>query len=153
MTSATRRAVQTSPRKPYASAPFAKSWGICAFCSSVKRSFIPCGGCALRASTPCSRPRQEPVADGSFAHTPSATAISFCFQPCSFKLQARLRRSSRQSAFLGAPMPPSLQHLYFLLPRSVIRECRGYRAWGIRHLTFCQGCPHISHFLPLSEGE
>src|SRR6266566_5156480 len=118
MTSATRRAVQTSPRKPYVSAPFAKSWGICAFCSSVKRGFIPCGGCALRASTPCSRPRLSQWLTAP-SLTPRATAMSFCFQPCSFKLQARLRRSSRQSAFLGAPMPPSLQHLYFLLPRSV----------------------------------
>ena len=43
-------------------------------------------------------PSFEPLADRSFAHSPSAAAISFCFHPCSFKLQARLRRSSRQSA-------------------------------------------------------
>src|SRR6266568_431807 len=30
--------------------------------------------------------------------------MSFCCQPCSFSFQARLRRSSRQSAFLGAPI-------------------------------------------------
>ena len=43
-------------------------------------------------------PSFEPMADRSFAHSPSAAAVSFCFHPCSFKLQARLRRSSRQSA-------------------------------------------------------
>jgi hypothetical protein len=64
-------------------------------------------------------PSSEPLADGSFARSPSATAMFFCFHPCSFKLQARLRRSSRQSAFFGAPIPPNLQHLYFSLPTSV----------------------------------
>jgi hypothetical protein len=64
-------------------------------------------------------PSFKPLADSSFAHSPSATAISFCFHFCSFKLQARLRRSSRHSAFFGAPMPLNLQHLYLSLPRSV----------------------------------
>src|SRR6266567_3459020 len=57
MTSATRRAVHTSPRKPYACAPLVSNWEICAFCSVVSRGIIPSGGCALRASTPPLRPR------------------------------------------------------------------------------------------------
>ncbi len=59
-------------------------------------------------------PSFEPLTDGSFSYSPSASAMPFCLQPCSFRVQARLRRSSCQSAFLGAPMPPIVS--YFTCP-------------------------------------
>ncbi len=40
-----------------------------------------------------------------------ATAMSFCCQPSSFSFHARFRRSSRQSAFFGAPMPSIVSYL------------------------------------------
>src|SRR5579883_2866225 len=107
MTSATRLAVHTSPRKPYASAPLANKSGICAFCCALSRGLTPVGGWALRASTPPSRPRLIPCLTAPLL-TPNPCAILFCDQPCSLSCQARLRRSSRQSAFFGAPIPPIL---------------------------------------------
>src|SRR5260221_14179422 len=68
-------------------------------------------------------PSFEPLTDGSFSYSPSASAMPFCLQPCSFRVQARLRRSSCQSAFLGAPMPPKFNILYLLPPRSVAFHC------------------------------
>src|SRR6266487_5817328 len=97
MTTVTRLAVHTSPRKPYASAPLANNAGSCAFCSALSRGFTPWGGCALRASIPPARPRLSHWLTAP-SLTPKATAMSFCFHPCSFRFQARLRRSSRQSA-------------------------------------------------------
>src|SRR5437868_4624889 len=48
--------------------------------------------------------------------------MSFCCQPCSFNFQARLRRSSRQSAFLGAPI---LLSYHTLLASAEISKCYG----------------------------
>jgi len=105
-TSATRAAVQTSPRNPCACAPRASSVGICARCSGLRRAVMPGGGRRTSASTP-------PTSGARFSHwltapalTPNAAAMAFCRQPCCFKAPARLRRSSRQSAFGGTPRSP-----------------------------------------------
>jgi hypothetical protein len=84
----------------------------------------------FRASSPPSRPR--------FIHwltapslPPHAFAMSFCFHPCCFSFQACLRRSSRQSAFFGAPILLSLGSdrlgVYFSLTRSVAALMPQYR--------------------------
>ncbi len=66
--------------------------------------------CETSTKPTATSPSFEPLTDSSFVYSPSASAMSFCLQPYSFRVQARLRRSSRQSAFLGAPMPPSLTY-------------------------------------------
>ena len=109
ITSATRLAVQTSPRNPYASAPLANKAGICAFCSAVNRGLTPLGGCALRASSPPSRPRLIQWLTAP-SLTPKAAAMSFCCQPSSSSFHARFRRSSRQSADLLVLPCPLLYH-------------------------------------------
>lgn len=92
-TAATRRRFHTSPRNPYASAPFAKRAGICCFCCLLSCAFRP--GCfrAARAFSPFSRPRLSHWLTAPSV-TPSASAISRCFQPFFFRSQARRRRIS-----------------------------------------------------------
>src|SRR5215216_45948 len=96
MTTATLSQVHTSPRNPCASAPSANSSGNFARSSSLRRGGAPGGGLCLKACTPSSLAR--------FIHwltapsvTPRASAISVCFQPCSFNSKARKRLPSRQS--------------------------------------------------------
>src|SRR5215211_6119183 len=95
MTTATLSQVHTSPLKPCAWAPWANSSGNLARCSSLRRDGAPGGGLCLKASVPSSLAR--------FIHwltapslTPRASAICFCFQPCSFSSKARRRLPSRQ---------------------------------------------------------
>src|SRR6266700_3589347 len=56
--------------------------------------------------------------------------MSFCCQPCSFSFQARLRRSSRQSAFLGAPILLSYHTLLACaeISKTLITHAREERA-------------------------
>jgi hypothetical protein len=96
MTVATRLAVQTSPRKPNASAPRASNAGICARCPAVSFGAAPGRGRLFKASSPPSRPRRIHwlTAPGV---TPSASAIFRWLHPRAFNAQARSRRSSRHS--------------------------------------------------------
>src|SRR5260370_14787156 len=88
MTSATRRQVQTWPRKPYASAPRSRRAGSWATCAALRLGLVPAAGWRRKASTPCLRPRLSHwlMAPGV---TPSAAAMSCCFQPGCFSSQAR----------------------------------------------------------------
>ena len=63
MTSVTRRAVQTWPRKPKASAPRASSTGSWANCPGVSRDDGPGGGWWRRDATLSTAP--HPLADGA----------------------------------------------------------------------------------------
>src|SRR5215213_1953469 len=96
ITSATLSHVHTSPRKPCAGAPWAKSSGNLARSSSLRRGVAPGAILRLKPSTPSSRPR--------FIHwltapllTPKASAISCCFHPSRWSSQALRRLPSRQS--------------------------------------------------------
>jgi hypothetical protein len=112
MTAATRLRVHTSPRKPYACAPFSNKAGILLFCAWLNRDLAPGAGRRLSASFP-------PPSRARFIHwltapgvTPSASAISFCFQPCCLSSHARRRRYSRTSlvssvSFMGLFYPVS----------------------------------------------
>src|SRR3990172_210948 len=96
MTAATRARVHTSPRNPQCSAPWASKAGSCCTCSAFKRGLGPPPLRLRSASTPSvfaflSHWLTAPLL------TPSASAISFCFQPFCFSSQARNRRASRQS--------------------------------------------------------
>jgi len=105
MTSATRWPVQIGPRNPYASAPASKSAGIGASWSAVSRGCRPGAGWRRSPATPRSRLSHWLTAPGV---TPSAAAISCCFQPCCFSSQARRRRPSRQSSWaVLVLMPPA----------------------------------------------
>src|SRR5258706_13727791 len=115
ITSVTRLQVHTWPRNPYASAPRVSKAGIWASCSALSLGCGPGAGWRRNASTPSSRAR--------FSHwltapavTPSAAAISCCFQPCSFSSPARRRRPSRQSSWGGfvfiAPASPHITPLH-----------------------------------------
>src|SRR5215203_1612882 len=96
MTVATRLAVQTSPRKPNASAPCASNPGSCARCSAVSFGSAPGRGRLFRAVTPPARPRRIHWLTAP-AVTPSASAIFCWLQPFAFNAHARSRRSSRHS--------------------------------------------------------
>src|SRR6266508_169163 len=96
MTSVTRRAVQTSPRKPKAAAPRASSTGKWASCCGVSLDDGPGGGRWRNAATPPVRPRLTHWLTAPSV-TPSAAAMAHCFQPSCLRSQARSRRPSRQS--------------------------------------------------------
>lgn len=96
ITTATRGAVQTLPRKPWASAPWERRTGIWARWSALKREGGPGAMRRRKDSLPPSRAR--------FSHwliapsvTPNARAMARCFQPCWANSQARKRRHSRRS--------------------------------------------------------
>ena len=80
MTVATRGAVQTSPRKPWASAPRSSSPGIRARWASVRRGGRPGGGRRRRAATPLRLARLSHWLIAP-AVTPSAAAMALCVQP------------------------------------------------------------------------
>src|SRR5919204_1475065 len=104
-----RAQVQTSPRKPYASAPSANSSG--KRCNSLLFS---------RGGAPDRRRARSPAAPYSRTlaiHwltaplvTPNAWAIGCCCQPCCLRASACHRRASCQSEGVGSPfaMPPSI---------------------------------------------
>src|SRR5574341_472570 len=108
MTSAIRARVHTSPRKPKCSAPCSNSAGSCSICSLLSRA---CGWPLL-----CLRKAASPASSALLIHwltspslTPSASAMSFCFQPFCFSSPARNRRISRHSS-------SSFFRLSFMLP-------------------------------------
>lgn len=96
ITQATRAAVQTSPRKPYASAPWDKNSGSRCFCSGVSLGVAPFRGRACKPSSPYSCTRCIHWLMAPFV-TPKASAISSCVQPSRLSSSARHRRSSFQS--------------------------------------------------------
>ena len=112
ITSATRSHVQTSPPKPYASAPRKSRMGSWLRCSALN---FGVGPGAMRRYSLCT-----PSSRACFIHwltaprvTPKALAMALCFQPCCFNSQARRRRPSRQSAILCVSSPiKDLYHSY-----------------------------------------
>ena len=93
ITQPTRRHVHSSPLNPYASAPCDSKSGNSHRSCLLSRRGAPERGCAAKAVCPASR--------ASFSHwltaplvTPSAAAMSHCFQPCSYNATARYRRAS-----------------------------------------------------------
>jgi hypothetical protein len=92
----TRLAVQTSPRKPNASAPCASRCGSCARCSVVSFGGEPGARRRLSASAPPSRARRIHWLTAPDV-TPRASAMACWLQFCRFNAQARNRRPSRQS--------------------------------------------------------
>jgi hypothetical protein len=90
ITVATRAQVQHSPRKPFASAPWAKSSGI------THHWIGPVGlGLARQAAMPCSRLLASHWLTAA-GDIPRAAAISYCFHPCCPSSNARWRRVPRQ---------------------------------------------------------
>src|SRR5215203_904815 len=96
MTSATRAHVQTSPRKPYASAPCDKNSGTSRSRSGVSRGVAPLWGRASKPASPCSRTAAIHWLTATFV-TPRASAISCCVQPSRLSSSARQRRICFQS--------------------------------------------------------
>jgi len=106
-----RGAVQTSPRKPCASAPLARKSWIWARCSGVRRWGGP--GAIRR------RKDSRPPSGAFFSQwltapsvTPNAVAMAHCFQPRWANSHARKRRHSRRSLVgmlvdVGIPDPPA----------------------------------------------
>ena len=109
MTCATRAAVQTSPRKPYASAPCDNNSGSWSRCCAVNFDAAPVCGRAARLSSP---PVETRVIHWLTAPlvTPKASAISWCVQPSCLRSRARHRRRSFQSRMCAcfAAMPTFL---------------------------------------------
>src|SRR5215204_211095 len=101
MTSATRAHVQTSPRKPYASAPCARNSGTRRNWSSVSRGVAPLWGRASKPSSPCSRTAAIHWLTATFV-TPKTSAISCCVQPSRLSSRARQRRICFQSGVRDA---------------------------------------------------
>jgi hypothetical protein len=117
---ATRAQVHTSPRKPYAWAPW------------LKRSGSRCSCWPLSLSGPwrCGLARQgsTPGVPGVLTHwltaaseTSKAYAISRCFHPSALSSRARLRRASLQS--FGRVCLPSM--LPFYTPKNLSFGCNG----------------------------
>jgi len=96
ITRATRAAVQTSPRKPYASAPWDKNSGSSCFCSEESFGVAPLRGRARNPLSPYSCTRRIHWLTAPFV-TPKASAISSCVQPSRLSSSARHRRCSFQS--------------------------------------------------------
>jgi hypothetical protein len=80
----TRGHVHTSPRKPYASAPWDNKSGSRCFWSIVNSAGRPVCGLACKADQPDCAARLSHWLTAPF-DTPKARAISSCFQPCCFK--------------------------------------------------------------------
>ncbi len=91
-----RRQVQTSPRKPYASAPCDKNSGISFSWSGVNLGVAPLCGRACKLVTPCFCTAVIHWLTATFV-TPKASAISCCDQPSRLSSSARQRRISFQS--------------------------------------------------------
>src|ERR671917_703777 len=87
--------VQTSPWKPKASAPWARSSSSWPRCSGERRGPGPGGGRWRKPATPSSLTRFRHWLTAPWV-TPRASAISCCFQPFWCSSQARRRRPSRQ---------------------------------------------------------
>lgn len=96
ITDATRRRVQTSPRKPKASAPWANKAGSLWNWASLRRGLGPPPLRCRKASTPPSRAWRIHWLTAPLL-TPNASAMSDCFQPFCLSSHARIRRISRQS--------------------------------------------------------
>jgi len=96
MSAATRGWVQTSPRNPQCSAPWANRSGNVASCSFLKRGLGPPPFRCRNAPSPSVRARLTHWLTAP-ALTPSASAMSFCCQPFWWSSHARNRRASRQS--------------------------------------------------------
>ncbi len=97
ITTATRRVVQTSPVKPYASAPRARKAGSRARCSGASFGVGPGATRRRSAATPPARARLHHWLTAPSV-TPSARAMARWLQPCCVSSQARSRRPSRRSA-------------------------------------------------------
>src|SRR2546423_2387072 len=95
ITCAMRRHVQTSPRKPYASAPCDKNSGIIFSWSLVSFGVAPLCGRACKLSMPCFCTAVIHWLTATFV-TPKASAISCCVQPSRLSSSARQRRISFQ---------------------------------------------------------
>ena len=101
ITCAMRRHVQTSPRKPYASAPCDKNSGISFSCSGVSFGVAPRCGRVCKLMAPCFCTAAIHWLTATFV-TPNASAISCCDQPSRLSSSARQRRISFQSGVRAA---------------------------------------------------
>jgi hypothetical protein len=121
MTAPTRLRVHTSPRNPKCSAPRSSSSGIRANWSALSRASRFLRGGVYSASTPPTSARLTHWLTAPWL-TPSASAMSFCFQPLLFNSQARKRRFSRQSPDLGFPCF-SIRPVYPFWPKMFSYSC------------------------------
>src|SRR5215207_2264466 len=94
---ATRWQVHSSPRKPYAWAPWDKNSGSRARCSAVSFGVAPAWGRERRPASPSSATRFIQRLTAPLV-TPSASATSSCVQPSRLSSRARQRRRSFHSA-------------------------------------------------------
>lgn len=118
ITAAIRPQVHTSPRKPYASAPWRSKSGSCCNSAAVNSGGRPVCGRAAKAFTPsrstmCNHWLTAPLL------TPNAVAIACERQPACFNSQARRRRASFQSWGRGCVLMPP----YFLQPEKFSKFC------------------------------
>jgi hypothetical protein len=93
MTGATRAQVQHSPRNPYDAAPGDHSSGILGRWSGASLTGPVGRGLARHASLPWTRAAATHWLTAA-AETPTASAVSHGFHPCSLSASARLRRPS-----------------------------------------------------------
>jgi hypothetical protein len=120
MTAATRPQVHTSPRKPYAWAPWLKRSGSKCSCWQLSLSGPWRCGLARHGSMP-GAPTAVTHWLTAASETSKAYAISRCFQPSALSSRARLRRASLQS-FGHACLRFMLQ---FYKSQNLSFECNG----------------------------